>query len=189
MRRFFNCIHLPVSHTIPSPLPPLLFFPPFLQFLNIDRISLTNIRLARSDGDFLTKSCCKIHIYIHIYTIHFLALTCGKRDEEMGGNRAFKRPRVNNARKYEAASPKRNRIFTAAAILLSVMADTGRAICKGGGILSFELRLLAVTWPVTWSARRDQQMAFKLIPPNFQLPPPFPTPEIINTADSVVLLG
>lgn len=121
--------------------------------------------------------------------MHFLALTCGKRDEEMGGNRAFKRPRVNNARKYEAASPKRNRIFTAAAILLSVMADTGRAICKGGGILSFELRLLAVTWPVTWSARRDQQMAFKLIPPNFQLPPPFPTPEIINTADSVVLLG
>lgn len=43
-----------------------LSLPPFLQFLNIDRISLTNIRLARSDGDFLTKSCCKIHIYIYI---------------------------------------------------------------------------------------------------------------------------
>ena len=67
MRRFFNRIHLPVSHTIPSPLPPLLFFPPFLQFLNIDRISLTNIRLARSDGDFLTKSCWKIQTYIYIY--------------------------------------------------------------------------------------------------------------------------
>lgn len=44
---------------------------PSLRFLNIDRISLTNIRLARSGGDFLAKSrYTHIYIYMYIYDIH-----------------------------------------------------------------------------------------------------------------------
>ena len=133
---------------------------PSLRFLNIDRISLTNIRLARSGGDFLAKSrYTHIDIYVHIW--YTLSFTCGgKSDEEIGGDvRAWIMQR--SARKCGGCiSPKRNRIFPGwAAILLSVIADTRGAGVHKLGIARLLGRLLA---------RRDRQMAFKLIPPNFQ---------------------
>lgn len=67
---------------------------PSLRFLNIDRISLTNIRVARSGGDFLAKSRYT-HIYIYICTYMIYTLFHVWWQERRRNRR--RRPRVNNA--------------------------------------------------------------------------------------------